>query len=527
MFRGQNVDHGRCGLGAAATGFSRCGLLVALAVLVLVLAPDAGATPIPYVPTVLPTYVGHAAVPRPMPPAGAPQNPFTQPNPFAMAHQDPWQSDTSTVAGPLGRTPVSWSSRLTAARPHAALRFGHMFMCLTPQFDSHGRLESTCLGKGEASLVLVDPVSLRVLASMTLPGTRSVFAGIGGAYFYLDNHDRAVVATVKKHIWLVAQAGTAGHPSFKTVADYDLSTVGSSPRDSLAALAPDWQGRIWFVTHNATVGVFDPAKYPGPDAIHQLALGRGEQVSNGHAMTPDAGYVLTSKKLYRIAAGADGTPRVVWSAAYQTIGKTKPGQYSLGSGSSPTILDHGRYIAITDNANQLHVVVYRTTAALHPGQHRAVCQVPVFPPGRGASDDSLIGSGRSLIATNTYGYKLIWIRLRSTLSEPGVARVDINANGNGCHRVWSNTTVASIAAPTLSTKTGLVYLYARRVDPKHPRLYVWYWTAVDFRTGRTVWQRLAGTGRRYDSWYPKLVIGPKGIGYVGTFDGLVALRDTR
>ena len=145
----------------------------------------------------------------------------------------------------------------------------------------------------------------------------------------------------------------------------------------------------------------------------------------------------------------------------------------------------------------------------------------------GATDDSLIGSGRSLVAVNTYGYRLIWIRLRSTLSEPGVARVDIDANGNGCHRVWSNTTVASIAAPTASTQAGLIYLYARRLDPKHPALYVWYWTAVDFRTGKTVWQRLAGTGRRYDSWYPKLVIGPKGIAYVGAYDGLVAIRDTR
>jgi hypothetical protein len=527
VFRRRHALWGRPGSDAARL-LGACGLTAVLVLLVAAVAGAAGAARIPYVPTMLPTYTGQPAVAQPIPPPGVPQNPFTEPNPFGQVHLDPWQSDTSTLPGPLGRAPMSWSSRLTQARRHPLLRLGHFLACGTMLFDSHGRLEATCLGKGEASLALVAPVSLRVLAYMYLPITRSVFGG-GSGYFYLDNHDRAVVATARKHVWVVAQTGPAAHPSFSKVADYDLSKVGSSTRDTFAAIAPDWQGRIWIVTHNATVGVFDPAKYPASDAIHQLALASGEQVSNGHAMTPNAGYIVTSKKMYRVAAALDGKPQVVWSAPYQTIGKVKPGQYSLGSGSSPTILDHGRYVAIADNADQLHVVVYRTASTLRPGQQRIVCQMPVFPPGHGATEDSLIGSGRSLIADNTYGYKVIglWLRLRTTRSEPGVARVDINASGNGCDKVWSNQTVENVTAPKLSAKTGLIYLYTRRVDPKHPLLYVWYWTAVDFRTGKVVWERLAGTGRRYDGYYPALVIGPKGIAYQDVFDGLVALRDTR
>ncbi len=46
-------------------------------------------------------------------------------------------------------------------------------------------------------------------------------------------------------------------------------------------------------------------------------------------------------------------------------------------------------------------------------------------------------------------------------------------------------------------------------------------------TGKVVWQRLAGTGRRYDSYLPSLAIRPKGIAYQDVFDGLVAIRDTR
>lgn len=509
--------------------WARSGTLLAAAAAAALLVPaGAGAsstrTPIPNEgPTVLPGYVGHAARAHPIPPPGAPQNPFTAPNPFAFVHQDPWQSDTFTVAGPLGRTPAVLSSTLQGARRHKS----GAFVCVNILFDQHGRLEAGCLGPGEASLVLVDPVSLKLLAFRYLPISPSVTSTLGSVYFYLDNHYRLVMATATKHIWVVAETGPAAHPRFTTVADYNLSKVGAGAEDKINAIAPDWRGRIWFVTHAGTIGVFDPAKYPAPDAIHTLQLGNGEQITNGHAMTPTAAYVVTSKKMYRVSAAADGKPHVVWSAPYQTTGQLKPGQYSLGSGTSPTILDHGRYVAIMDNAYRWHMVVYRTAARLGPHERRIVCQVPVFPPGHGATDDSLVGSGRSLIVANNYGYSVNLDTLQSTPSVPGVVRVDINANGNGCHLVWDNRRLENAnVAPDLSTRTGLVYLYVRRTDPK-THVDVWYWTAVDFRTGKTVWQRLAGTGRLYDSYYPRMVIGPTGTAYVGQYGGIVAISDTR
>lgn len=116
MFRKRRAARGRAGRGAVASVVCGCGPLVAVAVLALVLAPGAGAAPIPYVPTVLPTYIGHAVGAQPVSPPGAPQNPFMAPNPFGQVHLDPWQSDTSSLAGPLGRAPTSWSSRLAQAR---------------------------------------------------------------------------------------------------------------------------------------------------------------------------------------------------------------------------------------------------------------------------------------------------------------------------------------------------------------------------------------------------------------------------
>lgn len=95
--------------------------------------------------------------------------------------------------------------------------------------------------------------------------------------------------------------------------------------------------------------------------------------------------------MYRVAAGADDQPYVVWSVPYDTIGVVRPGQYELGAGTSPTILGEGKYVAITDNAEQMNVVVYRTEAGLPPDQ-QVVCKVPVFDfpgGGRGANSNSL------------------------------------------------------------------------------------------------------------------------------------------
>ena len=126
-----------------------------------------------------------------------------------------------------------------------------------------------------------------------------------------------------------------------------------------------------------------------------------------------AAYVLTSQKLYRFDAGPDDQPTEVWSELYDTVpdntnnehymNDVKNGQYELGSGTSPTILGEDRYVAITDNAEPMKVVVYRTSARLGPKENRIVCEVPVFEDQEGqALSNSLTGSRLSLIATNNY-----------------------------------------------------------------------------------------------------------------------------
>jgi hypothetical protein len=151
-----------------------------------------------------------------------------------------------------------------------------------------------------------------------------------------------------------------------------------------------------------------------------------------------------------------------------------------------------------------------------------VCRVPVFT--RGASDDenSLISAGRSMIAENNYGYTDPTTATAGALTAPGLARVDLNRNGSGCHRVWTNR---SERAPTvvskLSLASGLIYTYTKDPGNSDP----WYWTAIDFRTGRTVYKVLSGTGLGYNNNYAGISISPSGTAYLGALGGIMALRD--
>jgi hypothetical protein len=252
------------------------------------------------------------------------------------------------------------------------------------------------------------------------------------------------------------------------------------------------------------------------------------------ALTKEGAYVVTTKKMYRIDAGADDQPYVVWSVPYDTIGVVRPGQYELGSGTSPTILGEGKYVAITDNAEQMNVVVYRTDAGLTPEQ-QVVCKVPVFDfpgGGKGANSNSLIGSHNSIIVQNASDYLFDWNTLTLvTPSAPGLERIDIDPNGKGCTKVWVNTDVTSTLCPKLSTPTGLIYTQDRKYDAEND-LYAVYWVALDFRTGKAVWEKLAGTfgssdPPTFDNFWSGIGIGPNGAMYGGQYGGITMIRDTR
>jgi hypothetical protein len=543
--------------------------LVMAAILALVAPAAAWAEEIPWGgETSLPDYIGAPAKAHPTANSGVPQNPLLAPNPFNAGHRDGWNSDVCDVAGPLGRNPAVLSSTLADARPDPD---SELFYCSTQLFDSHGRVITVCFTLTQATVVLADPDTLEVLDHRHLPavvadnpyagtGRQKALKAMGGIYSYLDARDRLTVVAGGTQIWTLVEGGTEENPVWELPEGniIDLSGLVDPAEDgTLTGVMLDDQGRIWITTagmegqNPARIYVLNPATFRDPDTVVYYAeFGSGEMIRNTFALTQieanrTAAYVLTSQKLYRFDAGPDDQPTEVWSEPYDTVpGDTndeqymngvKNGQYEPGSGTSPTILGEGRYVAITDNANPMKVVVYRTGERLGPHEDRVVCAVPVFENQEGgALSNSLIGTRLSIVATNNYNYWYDWAsgELRS-LGKPGFARIDIDPNGKGCHEVWTNTEVATTTCPRLSTKTGLLYAITRVIDksqvvyPNLGGLDVYYWTALDLRTGEVVWQKMAGTGVLFDSFYPAGGdIGPNGALYSGGYGGLVTIRDT-
>ena len=147
----------------------------------------------------------------------------------------------------------------------------------------------------------------------------------------------------------------------------------------------------------------------------------------------------------------------------------------------------------------------------------------MFSEGASATENSLIASKRSLIVENNYGYQDPFGLNSGAVTEPGFARVDIDKDGKGCTKKWTNHDVrAPTVVPKLSTKTGLIYTYQRPEDPTNQG---YFWTAIDFRTGKTKWTKYAGSGLVYNNNYAGLALGPDGTAYLGVIGGIVALRD--
>jgi hypothetical protein len=461
--------------------------------------------------TSLPDATGSAVKAQPVPATIAPRNPFMAANPSSGLHNDPWMTDAYQRRGPLGR------NLQTKSAAHAPS------ICASLAFDKAGRIVSVCPSTLSAPQARIfDPKTLEVTASYTMPdapspsGTLPYQNFTGGGYFYLDNKDRIWSATKTNHLFVLAQRDN-GHKLVK-VADYDLSKAMPAGERISSAL-PDWQGRIWFVVkQSGVIGVLDT--HTGKIKTTTL----NEEVENSFAVDRDGVYIASDKRMYRFHAGADDKPVVDWKVTYKNSGIHKPSQVDAGTGTTPTIFNGGRYVTITDNADPMNVVVYRTAKKLAKGAKRTVCETPVFAKGASATENSIIAAGRSLFVENNYGYQDPFGPQAGAPTSAGFARVDVNAKGTGCKLRWTNKTAAAPSVvPKLSTKTGLIYTYVAPKDPNGSQ--PWYWSAVSAKTGREVWRKLAGTGVLFNNNYAGLSIGPDGTAYIGTFGGLQALRD--
>ncbi len=488
--------------------------------------------PIPQQPLAqpVPAFIGSPAVPKPISAQPVPQHPYMAPNGRSGVHIDAYQSDMYPTAGPLGHSPEVSSTFLAG-------------LCGTVTFDRQGRILVVCVG-ARPVLYLLDPVSLEALARLPLPAIdRQAKGNFGaGGYFFLDQLDRAVIPTRSRDIWRIKELDTPGGTQLVK----DHTCASDLPRmipknQSILSTFPDANGLLWFTTSGGPDPVSEPAMVgtANPNSSDSDActvmlhtLPAGEAISKSFAVDPDPSrggvFIVSDHQLYRFDAAPGGMPMVTWQEEYDRGTQIKPGQRVQGSGTTPTLMGKN-FVTIADNADpQMHVLVYRRAARTN--KPRLICAEPVFPSGASDTFNSLIATNRSISVENNYGFEDLLDTAFGAFTVPGITRIDLDDDRDSCQTVWTNKqeSVPNVVSQA-SLVTGLEYTYSKDASPSYaPLTDPWYFTAVDFHTGKTVFKVLAGTGILYNSFYSSVYLGPDGkTAYVGVLAGLVRIHDTQ
>lgn len=474
-----------------------------------------------------PDFFGESATVNELEPIEVPQHPYLAPEGTNGMHGNSYNTGSYNFMGPLGIDPVVNSRSMNV--------FGGLVATL--MFDSQGRIMCISGNVVGFRLLLLDADTLEILCETRLPQRPSTveaiktfnFAAIssdtsGGAYCHLLTGDRPIIGNSDNVIQIYYVDESSGTPEWKVEKEWDISN--SLPEGSYITDAiPDFEGNIWFVTRPGEVGYIDITD----DSVHILKL-ENEEIQNTLAICADGIYIVSDFAMYRFEIGEDGTPVYTWRTAYDRGTTLKPGAINQGSGTTPTLLDVPcadgsvrKLVAITDNADkQVHVCIYdRDTGEV-------IAEVPVFTEGKSVSENSLIAHGRSFIVENNYSESGSGFLVNDPTSEPGVVRIDMNDDCTDAFIAWESNEASCTVVPKLSTKNGLVYLYTREYGNGIPDSAVaWYFTAVDFETGETVYKVFTGCGKNWNNSYGPITIGPNGTAYVGVFNGLISISDSK
>ena len=151
----------------------------------------------------------------------------------------------------------------------------------------------------------------------------------------------------------------------------------------------------------------------------------GEPIGNSFAVGEDGGvYIVTDAALYRFQARR-GDVRTAWRAPYPNVGVVKPTGRRPGPARRRRSSDAAMWRSPT-TPTRWPVRVYQRRR--HAKGGRLVCREPVFERGTGATDQSLIGAGRSLVVENNFGYTGIASTLNGATNTPGLD-VDLDRDG--------------------------------------------------------------------------------------------------
>ncbi|KAF9165723.1 hypothetical protein DFQ26_009482 [Actinomortierella ambigua] len=431
-------------------------------------------------------------------PTITPPNPFTGKTGVATMHGDAASSDTTPFPGP-GNVPITSTRRALQSACPTILGTSDSFLF---------GLCTTMFGQ-TPTIHLFSPREAEDLAEL------SVAKGniLGGVYAYVDNLDRLVLTNGNNQLLRVAKSYDPASKKYSLrVVDTLPLTPAIPSSDSVVGLTPDWQGNVWFATEAGLAGYADPvARTVTVTPLRASPTGAVEAVANSISTSPAGTLITTTFATYLLTRDATtGAIQTVWRRAYDRGPARKPGQLSWGSGSTPTFFGPAtgfEYTTIVDNANPLvNLLVYRTSDGTE------ICKVPLFEARNSGSENSPIGSGRSVFVASTFGYPYPKLPEGAGPSEPrtapfvgGIERVDINEDDTtGCTVKWINNNIRSSAVPKLSLTENLIYTILRH-DPLFPSststglLDNYYYATVDADTGAITTKQFIGTGSLFDT----------------------------
>lgn len=503
---------------------------------------------------------------------------------LATARADGGNSGVSDGPAPLGRAPVTGSAAVALLPPLLWGRGGLVAGC---HIELVPGLTKSCLAAVDTSNLTVEarwlpPGQDINVATAVLDDSQQVVVTTAQGHLFVvarpDGNDPSF--RVDRDVDLGAHLG-AGQGLLAAVVDTggNLWFVSGGPPPS-GAPSPDTT--VGYVTPDDQV-------VTAVLANQRVETGLAVDQGTVYLATAPAGTADHANATGEVSAltAAPGQVSLAWQQPYDAGSGIKPGGLTRGS-ASPVMLLGRQYLAITDNADdQAHLLVFlrgalpalpvaaSTTSTTPTSTSRApsTTQLPTTtlptttlatgalttttsPAGGSAAanpDRRLVCSvglftpGASAVTTAPIAYSAVdaaSVIVADGLNTPppvvgapdggpandlgpmtpGVTRVDVALDATSCTTVWT-TPLRVHSGLVASSTTGLVYGYTQDVTRAAAGSYIWYFVAIDYRTGRIVWRQRAGAGSTKNDNRRPLFLGANGVLYQTVPLGLEWMRD--
>jgi hypothetical protein len=492
-------------------------------------------------------YTGIPVRPRPLLPK------LEFPPRSSTVHADGGNTNTVDYPGPLGR---NWNI--------TTLDLAGLGIFYWDAADTmYGIYIGACNGS-DADLIqaigVVNPKTVAIEAAWSLPYTPTTALNTAYTQVLMDTKE-IVVSSAGGQIYILQKSedATTGSPAIHLRRTIDLSTSGVLKGIRLLNTVMDAAGNVWFTT-GALGGVGGPAGdvSSAPNSsivgyvehngnVHSLEI-PNQSIGQGVALNNRTIFVVTEPSgsdvhanatgfLMALRAGPGNSVNVAWNATYDAGSNQRPGALARGSGTTPALLGND-FVAITDNSDaQMNLLIYGQNASGHEDVE-PICKIPVFQPNASWTDNNPMvhfdGEDYGVVLENMWNAPAYadthsndtngsWNNM--TGQAPGIQKIVVPTDGSGCYIAWTNPG-RTTTVPILSTRTGLLYAYEQEAELAEEGEYVWYATAIDYRSGETVWKVRAGAGGVFNNNLRTTLLSPEGTLYQMVTGGAVAVRDS-